>query len=211
MDTTYFWRDFWVMVYRSSSLKENIHYKQVVRENKQEYIDWIRHLLSEWRKIEAIVCDGKPWLFKAFWDIPVQMCVFHQKQIIRRYITKNPILEANQELNALVSMLWNITKREIESWLVNWHKRHKEFIEQISVNPVTWKRSYTHSRTRSAYRSLLRNLKYLYTYEDYQWKIDIPKTTNGLEWIFGHLKDKVRLHRWLRKDRKLKLIFELLS
>jgi len=26
------------------------------------------------------------------------MCVFHQKQIMRKYITKNPKLEANKEL-----------------------------------------------------------------------------------------------------------------
>jgi hypothetical protein len=32
---------------------------------------------------------------------PVQMCIFHQKAILRRYLTKNPLLEANKELKEL--------------------------------------------------------------------------------------------------------------
>ena len=34
----------------------------------------------------------------AYKDYPVQMCHFHQKRIIQRYITLNPKLEASQVL-----------------------------------------------------------------------------------------------------------------
>jgi hypothetical protein len=53
-------------------------------------------------------------------------------------------------------------------------------------------------------------LKYLYTYKDYEWIIDIPNTTNSLESTFGHMKQKVWLHRWLKKHRKLKVIEQFL-
>jgi hypothetical protein len=53
-------------------------------------------------------------------------------------------------------------------------------------------------------------LQYLFTWYDYYGLIDIPNTTNGLEWLFWHLKAKVSLHRWLKKERKIKLILSLL-
>jgi hypothetical protein len=74
-----------------------------------------------------------------------------------------------------------------------------------------WKEYYIHRKTRSAYFSLKRNLKYLFIYQEYLWELDIPNTTNGIESLFSHIKYKVNLHRWLRKDRKLKLICSLLN
>jgi hypothetical protein len=38
------------------------------------------------------------------------MCQFHQKQIIRRYVTKNPVLNANKELNEVVKWLTRTDK-----------------------------------------------------------------------------------------------------
>jgi hypothetical protein len=58
---------------------------------------------------------------------------------------------------------------------------------------------------------LIRNMKYLFTYMDYFNEIDIPNTTNWLEWLFGHFKYKIYLHRWLRIDRQQKLISYLLD
>jgi hypothetical protein len=40
--------------------------------------------------LKAIVLDGRPGVRQLFSDIPVQMCHFHQKQIITRYLTNNP-------------------------------------------------------------------------------------------------------------------------
>jgi hypothetical protein len=54
-------------------------------------------------------------------------------------------------------------------------------------------------------------MKYLFVYEDHRWKIDIPNTTNAIEAEFSHFKYKVNLHRWLRRDRKLKLIDYILK
>jgi hypothetical protein len=42
--------------------------------------------------------DGRPRVRQIFSDIPVQMCHFHQKQIITRYLTNNPKLQTSREL-----------------------------------------------------------------------------------------------------------------
>jgi len=40
--------------------------------------------------IKAIICDGRQGLFGLFGDIPMQMCQFHQIQIVQRYLTRKP-------------------------------------------------------------------------------------------------------------------------
>jgi hypothetical protein len=186
-------------------LKKNILWKEVKWETIQDYKDGIATLQNQWRIIKAIVCDGKRWLL--WWlDIPVQMCVFHQKQIMRRYITKTPKLEANKELQDISWLIWIIRKTTIQQWMDDRHKRYKNFLLEKNDSG-----NYVHTRTRKAYRSLKNNLQYLYTFSDYEWIIDIPKTTNSIESVFSHLKQKVWLHRWLKKHRKLRLIDEFLG
>ncbi len=204
MDTTYWWRSYGIMVFRSHELKKNILRKEVKWETIQDYKDGIETLQNQWRIIKAIVCDWKRWLLWGL-DIPVQMCIFHQKQIMRRYITKTPKLDANKELQEISWLIWDIRKPTIKEWLDDWYKRYKNFLLEKNDSG-----NYVHTRTRKAYRSLKNNLQYLYTFSDYKWSIDIPKTTNSIESVFSHLKQKVWLHRWLKKHRKLKLIDEFL-
>ncbi len=192
------------MLFRSHDLKKNLLWKEVKWETLQEYKDGIKYLQNQWWTIKAIVCDGKKWLL--WLDIPVQMCIFHQKQIMKRYITQRPKLEANKELQDISSLIWSIRKTTIQEWLDDRYRRYKNFLCEKNDSG-----NYVHTRTRKAYRSLKHNLPYLYTFSDYEWIIDIPKTTNSIESIFSHMKQKVWLHRWLRKDRKLKLIDEFLS
>jgi len=127
MDTTYFWRQYWIMVFRSYELKKNVYWKEVKRETKQLYIDWIKYLKDQWWKIMAIVCDWKKGLLWGFWSIPTQMCTFHQQQIVRRYITKKPKLEANIEFKGIASMIGKIKKETMNIWLEDRHDRYKEF------------------------------------------------------------------------------------
>lgn len=208
VDTTYF-SDLWVMLFKNALTWKRIHYQFVPNETKSAYVLWIEHLKSEWWIIQAIVCDGKKGLLWWFWDIPTQLCQFHQLQTIRRYITKNPILEPNKELKEIASWLCRTEKSCFESELQKWYEKHKEFINEKWITE-DWKGYYIHKRTRSAYFSLKRNIKYLFVYEEHMWKLDIPNTTNAIEAVFSHLKYKVNLHRWLRLDRKIKLIRYLL-
>ncbi len=210
MDTTYFW-DIWVMVFKDSKKSKILHYELVKNETNDDYKLWVKKLQEQGWKIEAIVCDGKKWLLKAFSEqgIPTQMCQFHQVAILRRYITKKPILEANKDLKILWELLKQTDKETFEYELQRYYEIYKDFLNEKRIN-AKWKREYIHKRTRSAYFSLKNNLKYLFTWYDYHWVLDIPNTTNALEWVFGHLKVKVSLHRGLKKERKIKLILSLL-
>lgn len=209
IDTTYFW-SFWLMLFKDSENKEILNYKIVTYETNEGYRQGIAEIEAEWRIIEAIVCDWRRGLLWWFKDVPTQMCHFHQKQIIRRYITKRPILEPNKELNEIVKWLSVSNKWTFEIMLKKWYRKHQIWLKETAKNPA-WKKYFVHSRTRSAYFSLKRHMKYLFVYQDYLWKLDIPNTTNGIESVFSHLKWKVNLHRWLRKDRKIKLILSLLK
>ena len=208
MDTTYFW-DLWIMAFKDYESKKIINYKIVSNENNTDYKNWVKELQEQWWIIKAIVCDWRKWLLWWFSDIPTQMCNFHQVAIIRRYITKKPILEANIELKLLTELLTKTDKESFTFWLWEWHEKHKDFLSE-KVIWKDWKSYYLHKKTRSAYLSLKNHLKYLFVWYDYVWQIEIPNTTNWLEWAFGHIKAKVSLHRWLKKERKIKLILSLL-
>jgi len=210
MDTTYFW-EIWVMVFKDSQTKKIINFKLVVNENNHAYKQWVRELQEQWWIIEAIVCDGRKWLlwgFDVLW-IPTQMCQFHQAAILRRYITKKPILQANVDLKQLWVLLTITDRKTFKYELEKYYIKYEVFLKERRRNSK-WKREYVHKKTRSAYFSLKRNLKYLFCWYDYYWVIDIPNTTNALEWVFGHLKGKVSLHRGLKRERKIKLILSLL-
>ena len=208
MDTTYFW-DIGVMAFRCSKMKKVIHYKLVKNESNKIYRKGVQELQEQWWEIEAIVCDWKKWLLSSFSKIPTQMCQFHQVAILRRYITKKPKLEANKDLKLLWELLSQTDRETFEYELERYYQKHYIFLQEKRMNHE-WKYQYIHKRTRSAYFSLKRNLKYLFTWYDYLWALDIPNTSNALEWVFGHLKGKVSLHRGLKRERKIKLILSLL-
>ena len=53
-------------------------------------------------------------------------------------------------------------------------------------------------------------MPYLFTYLKYP-ELNIPNTTNSCDGSFAHCKNKVKIHRGLRKDRRKKMIDYLLS
>ncbi len=65
--------------------------------------------------LNGIVIDGKRGLFKAFDEFHVQMCHFHQKMIIQRYVTRKPKLEASKDLKKIVSRLTSTTQIRFEN------------------------------------------------------------------------------------------------
>ena len=161
-------------------------------------------------KIKAVVIDGKRSIRDVFSDLPVQVCHFHQVAIVTRYLTTRPKLTASQELKVIVRTLKDTTEEDFTLCLEQWHEKWKEFLKEKTFNPETKRRFYTHKRLRSAYRSLITNLPFLFTYQKYP-KLKIPNTTNSLDGSFAHLKEKLKMHRGLKLKRKLKVIFELLS
>ncbi len=88
MDTTYFRRGFGVSIFRDPNRKINLLWLYVQHETLDTYKYGIEQIIAKGCSVAGIVCDGKKGLFASFPGIPVQMCQFHQKQIITRYLTK---------------------------------------------------------------------------------------------------------------------------
>jgi len=205
MDTTYWGRNFGVMLFKNAATKENLLKYYVRNETNYLYRKGIDELISEGYTITAIVSDGRKGLAQSFGSIPVQMCQFHQVAIIRRYITKNPKLSASIELKELVAMIKRTDKESFEGGLGLWFTKWEPFLNERTRNPETGKSYYTHKRLRSAYRSLKTNLKWLFTWYDY-YELEIPNTTNAIDGHFADLKNKLRNHNGLSIQRKMKFI-----
>lgn len=209
MDTTYFGRDFGVMVFKSST-GENLYWKYVKYETIADYIGGIKCLEDKGVKVKGIVCDGRKGLFQALSNYIVQMCQFHQSQIISRYITKRPKTQASMELKELMRLLPQTDKESFFGALQEWQIKWTDFLNERAINPETGKSRYVHKRLRSAFKSLDRNKPYLFNWYDNPG-LGIPNTNNKLEGTFTDLKNKLRNHNGLSNSRKKKFIDQFLS
>lgn len=210
-DATFFGRAYGFIVFRSPELRRNLYSACIGYESIMEYHKGITAIHKQGFSIKAAVLDGRPGVRNLFADVPVQMCHFHQKQIIQRYLTNNPILPAGIELKQISGTLTSTYEKEFTKELTGWHTKWNKFLKEKtpdSMNPKKW--HYTHRRLRSAYRSLNLNLPYLFTYQKYP-KLNIPNTTNSLDGSFAHLKEKVTIHRGLRFNIKKKFIEQILQ
>jgi hypothetical protein len=210
MDTTYWGRSFGLMLFKDAYSKENLLWYYVKSEMNALYIRGINELKSKGFEIVAIVCDCRKGLVGAFNDIPVQLCQFHQVAAIRRYITKNPKMDASIDLKIHVALLKSTDKESFEGGLKMWFIKWESFLNERTINIETGKSHFTHKRLRSAYRSLNTNMTWLFTwYENYE--LNIPNTTNMIDGHFSDLKNKLRNHNGLTKERKIKFINEFLK
>ena len=209
MDTTYFGRKWGVMVFKDS-LSGQILYKQYVKqETNKLYLSGIEEIARRGIKIQAIICDGRKGLFQQFIGIPIQMCVFHQVAIIRRYLTKKPKMQASKELWEHALLLSKTDKESFEGGLDDWYKKWSGFLNEKKVG-IDGKNRYVHKKLRSAYRSLKTNLPWLFTWYD-NMELRIPNTTNSIDGHFADLKNKLRNHNGLSEARKKKFIDEFLK
>lgn len=209
-DTTFWGRHYGVTVFRSWDLRRNIWWDEVESEKQAVYY-YGRKILEErgWTFTAAVV-DGRRGLGTVFADIPVQVCHFHQLKTVTKYLTRRPKTEAGQELRRLALTLTKTNeegfKRELETWEAKWH----DFYTERTYITGTKHWHYTHKNVRSAYMSLKRNLPNLFTYQKYP-ELNIPNTTNTIDGYFTQLKKKVGAHQGLRRDRRYKVICELLK
>lgn len=197
-------------VLRSPHLKKNLVWQAAERETAAIYHGCRWKLEQQGSKVAAAVIDGRHGLMRVFWDVPIQMCHFHQIKIITRYLTSRPKLPASQALRILTLTLARTTEEEFSKRFDEWHVQWGVFLKEKTLNPETKRWFYTHKRLRSAYRSLKNNLPFLFTYQRYP-ELKIPNTTNSLDGTFSHLKDLLRIHRGLNRKHKLKLINEILA
>lgn len=147
----------------------------------------------------------KQLLERMFPGVPIQLCHFHQKAAIRRYITNRPKSLCGKELRALTLNINNYSQEEFAHKLHELEETHKEFLYERN-----FENKLLHTRIIAAIRSLKTNMKYIYAYKNHP-DLGIPHTTNILEGKFSHLKQNVNIHRGLQMKRKKILISNYLS
>ena len=212
-DTTFWGRRYGVCVFRSAHLKENIWWNEVEGERMAHYHFGRKILESRGWTLLAAVVDGRRGFINVFKDIPVQLCQFHQIKQVTKYLTMRPKTEAGKELRTLVLTLTDTDEATFTRALGEWNTKWESFInEKTEAWFVTGKMKwyYTHKNVRSAYYSIKRNLPYLFTYQKYP-ELHIPNTTNDLDGSFSNLKKKLAVHHGLRRDRRYKVISEILK
>lgn len=209
-DTTFWGRHYGVTVFRSWDLRHNIWWNEVASEKQAHYYYGRKILEDRGWTFTAAVVDGRRGLAAVFKDLPVQVCHFHQLKTVTKYLTRRPKTDAGQELRALALTLTHTNEKTFSKALWAWEKKWRGFITEKTYITGTNRWYYTHKSVRSASLSLKRNLPNLFTYLKYP-ALNIPNTTNTIDGYFASLKKKVAAHHGLRKDRRYKVICELLK
>jgi len=212
VDMTFWGRSYGMCVFRSPTLKQNLWWKESRTETPWLYAEGLRKLLSDGWVFTGATIDGKRGVAQVFeaCGIPVQYCQFHQQRAVTRRLTRRPKMEAGRALRALALTMPRMTEDGFRKDLCDWHKHHSTFLEERSYalhKKRGWE--YTHRNIRTAYRSLATNMPRLFTYQKYADR-HIPNTTNTLDGMFSQLKNKLAVHRGLRRARRYKIISVLL-
>jgi hypothetical protein len=208
-DVTYFSKQDGCLVVRAPHQSENIFWQLTTGESPTLYQEARYALEKQGYTFQAIVLDGRRGVREVFADIPVQMCHFHQKAILRRYLTLRPKLVAGQELLAIGRTLTFVSGKDFATLLEEWYGRFEFFLKERTFLEDGKHWHYTHKKIRSAYRSLITNLPYLFTFEHYP-QLHIPNTTNSLDGFFSALKRILRVHSGLSQRRRNRVIQEVL-
>jgi len=212
VDVTFWGRRYGVCVFRSPTLKRNLWWREVELETPDIYALGLTELQHQGWNIQAVVIDGKRGVAKVFKGLPIQICQFHQMKTVTRYLTRKPQIRAGQELRSITLGLTQRTEVEFRKQLQSWGEDWKNFLNERTpcpcCKPKRW--PYTHRKLRAAYRSLTTNLPHLFTYQKYP-ELSIPNTTNCLDGMFSQIKNRLAVHRGLRRDRRFKIIGEILK
>jgi len=209
-DTTFFSHSEGLTVFREPNLKKTVWWRQTTGERAEVYQQGKERLEKNGFKIKAVVLDGRIGIREVFRGIPVQMCHFHQKRIVNRYLTTRPKLPASLGLRDIARTIPHSNEEELSKKLNEWFLKWEQFLKQKTTDELTGRWFYTHKRIRSAYRSLVTNSPYLYTYQKYP-ELNIPNTTNSLDGYFNRLKSLLNVHRGLNPQRRYRMITEILT
>ena len=204
LDVTYWGRSFGVLLALDDQTGKPLYIAFVKSETVKDYEDAVSSIKGRGYTIRGIIIDGKQSLFKTFSEYHVQMCQFHMKQIIRRYLTLNPKMHASKELKALVDRLHKANEADFKKDYQEWKEKWKSTISHKSLHK-DGKMHYTHQRLRAAMNSLNFYLPYLFTCQREDCK-GMPNTNNKIEGTFTDLKKNLNNHSGLTKENRKRFI-----
>ena len=204
LDTTYWGRGFGVLLALDSETGMPLYMTFVKNETTKDYTDALDSIISRGYIVRGLIIDGRQSLFKAFSGYPVQMCQFHMKQIVKRYLTTNPKMVSAKELKNLVDKLHLVTKEDFTNEYNAWKEKWAATLSRRSIHK-DGKARYTHRRLRSAVNSLNTYLPHLFTYQRRDCE-GMPNTNNKIEGTFTNLKKNLNNHSGLSIENRKRFI-----
>lgn len=204
-DATFIKKLSWILVFRDPHKKENIYSNEIMFETTSDYQFGKKYVEEKGFVIKAFTGDGRAVNCFLYSNIPLQMCHFHQEQIIIRCVTNNPKLEAGKEILSLIKTLPSSNEKDFSNNFNNWCNKWDEFLKEKSFDSKTNRYCYTHKKLRQARGSIKKYLPYLFTYQKHP-ELNIPNTTNSLDGFFKKIKTAISIHTGLTHNRKLKMI-----
>lgn len=207
LDATFFGRNYGFLCFHDT--QSIIWFKEIKTEGVKHLRDGLHEIKTAGYKVASVTMDGRKGyahtIRQVLGNVPIQMCLFHQRAIIRRYITDRPKTLCGSELKALMCQLEKLSPEAFIEAFYLLKLKHKETLSALNEAG-----DYRHKKLRAAFRSLQTNLHAMFTYSDIS-NMNIPKTTNQLEGYFGHLKERIKIHRGLTQKNKKKAIRAFLN
>ena len=204
IDATYWGRNNGVLAALDSRTGSILYLAFIKHERVSDYQDAVTNILNRGYKIDGIIIDGLPSLFALFSSYRIQMCQFHMKQIVKRYLTQNPRLLASRALNDIMKNLTSMQKSDFMNEYAIWKETWKETLDKRS-QLKNGKTRYRHRRLRSAVRSIDFYLPYLFTYQEKECE-GMPNTNNKLEGTFTDLKKNLNNHSGMNVENRKRFI-----
>jgi hypothetical protein len=209
VDATHLGRWGCITVYKAGT--DILYWQFSEREYYDVYVSGLWWLMRVGYSIQGVTSDWHGSIVAAaklvIPTVPHQRCLVHTQRLCQTLLTQQPKTEAGQALLQIVQML-NTIKNHYEvriwiNWLTLWEKRYGEFVKNRTFGTKddggrTW--WYTHKNLRRAFRTLRLSQAHLFLYLDH---IGLDKDTNGLEAEFTYLKEKLHVHRGLKRDRQV--------
>lgn len=211
IDGTYFSNDICLIIYRDNQIKFTQLYRITNGEYYEEIKEDLENILSLEIQIESITCDGHRSILKAIKkvckDVILQRCVVHIQRECKVWLTTNPKSQAGQSLRSIVNKLSLVDSHDkAQRWMkeiYDWHCHYKQFIQEKSFNETSGRYWYKHKLVRRAFILIKNALPNMF---QYLFNERVPKSTNGLESFFGHLKSHLLLHRGMTKEHRKSFI-----
>ena len=211
IDGSYFTNNLCLILYRDNTIKYTQLYRLTDGEWFEEIKEDLDNLLVLGVQIESITCDGHKALLKAIKKtsspIILQRCLVHIQRMCRIWLTVRPKSQAGTDLRLIVNRLHRIKNHEQRDYwivsLIKWHQLYEDYLKQKSYSQVTGRYWYKHKMVRRSFTVIKKALPDMFHYLDND---RIPKSTNGLESFFGHLKSHITVHRGLSNEHRRSFI-----
>ena len=204
LDATYWGRNSGVLVALDSQSGKVLYLAFIRHERVSDYQDAVTSIETRGYKIDGIIIDGLQSLFMQFSIYNIQMCQFHMRQIVRRYLTQNPRLLASRALNDIMKDLTHVKKDDFIQKYAEWKEKWKETLNKRSLLK-DGKTRYRHRRLRSAVHSLDFYMPYLFTCQEEGCE-GMPNTNNKLEGTFTDLKKNLNNHSGMNEENRKRFI-----